>query len=96
MTNQVLNVSNCYTEDDINDMLVVAAIAYERCLESTGYVRSVLYLEPMMNQLRDGDNSVILRMIKCFSGFAPFIVKNYPELIDIITDNIGPIQSTIH
>ena len=82
-------------DEELNDMLTVAAIKYQSVLESCGYIKSAIYFEPLLNELRDGDNKVILQMIKSYSGFAPFIAKKYPQLIDIITDNIGPIKSDI-
>ena len=90
------DVDTCYTEEELNDSLVIAAIAYQKTLEKCGYIKSAIYFDPMLNELRDGDNKVILRMIKCYSGFAPFIAKNYSYLLPEIADKVGSIISNIH
>lgn len=82
-------------QDEINDHFVIAAIEYERRLENAGMVRSVYYFEPMLNALRDGDNTAIIKMIKTIAGFGPFLTANYPEITQIIIDNVGTISSQI-
>ena len=93
MTNQVSTVQ--MNTEELNDLLVIIAIKFERFLESCGYTRSAIYFYPMIDELREGDNTVVLRMLRSFPGFAPFIASRQPELIQLITDNIGPIKSDI-
>ncbi len=82
-------------QDELNDLLVIACIKYERCLEQSGMVRSIGLLDAMTTHLREGDNQVFINMLRRLPGFAQFIAKKHANLIPLVTANIGPICSPI-
>ena len=96
MQTQSFNIETCYTEDELNDWLVIAANSYLRRLEQSGLQRSAILFDSMIDNLRDGDNKEILRMFNCYPAFAQYFAKNYDDLLTEITDKCGEIARPLN